>query len=80
MHGCPRFQVLQLDVSCLSSVWHFIDEWGSSMRPLHVLINNAGIFNMGGVLLTLCPRPPARSSPCSPLHGPVVAQGLWMGC
>ena len=41
----PR--VMVLDVSSLASVRRFADEWNDSVKlPVHVLINNAGIFSM----------------------------------
>lgn len=41
----PR--VLVLDVSSLASVRRFADSWNASVKlPVHVLINNAGIFGM----------------------------------
>ncbi len=43
--GGPRVQVL--DVSSLASVRMFASEWSKSVKlPVHVLINNAGIFGM----------------------------------
>ena len=41
----PSLEVRQLDVADLDSVRSFVDAWGD--RPLHVLVNNAGIFTMG---------------------------------
>ena len=41
----PSLEVRQLDVADLDSVRSFLDSWGD--RPLHVLVNNAGIFTMG---------------------------------
>jgi len=46
----PRLEVLVLDVSSLASVRVFAEAWGTTRRPLHILINNAGIYSMGGVL------------------------------
>jgi retinol dehydrogenase-12 len=37
-----------LDLDSLESVRAFVAEWEKAKRPLHVLINNAGVFNMGG--------------------------------
>jgi len=37
-----------LDLDSLDSVRAFVAEWERSKRPLHVLINNAGVFHMGG--------------------------------
>lgn len=35
-------------MASLASVWHFLDEWGRRAAPIHVLINNAGVFHMAG--------------------------------
>lgn len=43
-------QVMDLDLSSLQSVRSFASAWGS--RPLHLLINNAGIFAMAGMYRT----------------------------
>ena len=43
-------QVLHLDVASLDSVRTFANAWLKSQRPIHGLINNAGIFSMGGEL------------------------------
>ena len=43
-------EIMQLDVSQLKSVREFVSRWRSSERPLHVLINNAGIFDIGGLI------------------------------
>ncbi|KAJ0963211.1 hypothetical protein J5N97_028333 [Dioscorea zingiberensis] len=37
---------MKLDLLSLSSVRCFAEEWNSRGRPLHLLINNAGIFYM----------------------------------
>ena len=42
----PRVQAMQLDLSSLASVQAFAQAWEQSSRPIHVLINNAGIFSM----------------------------------
>lgn len=40
-------QVMRLDVSSLQSVREFAETWGSKAKmPVHVLINNAGVFAM----------------------------------
>lgn len=39
----------QLDLSSLQSVRDFAAAWRAAGRPLHVLVNNAGIFAMGAV-------------------------------
>ena len=41
-------QVMNLDLASLRSVRAFADSWRRRKAPLHVLINNAGIFSMGG--------------------------------
>ena len=43
-------EIMQLDVSQLKSIRDFVSKWRSSERPLHVLINNAGIFDIGGMI------------------------------
>ena len=42
---------MELDLLSLDSVVRFAEEWNSRSRPLHVLINNAGIFSIGGWFL-----------------------------
>lgn len=42
----PSLEVNLLDLSSLDSVRAFVQRW--QQRPLHVLVNNAGLFNMGG--------------------------------
>ena len=46
-HGSskPSTEVMLLDVSSLQSVRSFAQHW--NQRPLHGLINNAGIFDVG---------------------------------
>ena len=41
----PSAEVMLLDVSSLQSVRSFAQHW--NQRPLHGLINNAGIFDVG---------------------------------
>jgi len=41
-------QVMNLDLASLRSVRAFADSWRRRKAPLHVLVNNAGIFSMGG--------------------------------
>lgn len=43
-----EIEVWKLDVSDFSSVREFVEKWKATGRSLHVLINNAGIFNMSG--------------------------------
>ncbi|TVU33656.1 hypothetical protein EJB05_25486, partial [Eragrostis curvula] len=40
-------EVMELDLLSLDSVVKFADAWNARMAPLHVLINNAGIFAIG---------------------------------
>jgi NAD(P)-dependent dehydrogenase (short-subunit alcohol dehydrogenase family) len=42
----PKLEVSLLDLASLQSVRQFVARW--QQRPLHVLVNNAGMFNMGG--------------------------------
>jgi NAD(P)-dependent dehydrogenase (short-subunit alcohol dehydrogenase family) len=42
----PKLEVSLLDLASLQSVRQFVERW--QQRPLHVLVNNAGMFNMGG--------------------------------
>jgi NAD(P)-dependent dehydrogenase (short-subunit alcohol dehydrogenase family) len=39
---------MELDLLSLDSVARFAEAWNARMGPLHVLINNAGIFSIGG--------------------------------
>ncbi|KAL5581561.1 hypothetical protein UlMin_014003 [Ulmus minor] len=41
-------EVMELDLLCLSSVRKFAVEWENHSKPLHILINNAGILRMEG--------------------------------
>uniref|UniRef100_A0A061S982 Forever young oxidoreductase n=2 Tax=Tetraselmis sp. GSL018 TaxID=582737 RepID=A0A061S982_9CHLO len=43
----PLVEVMQLDLASLDSVRAFCDRWEKSQRPLHILVNNAGVFAMG---------------------------------
>ncbi|XP_051195679.1 dehydrogenase/reductase SDR family member FEY [Lolium perenne] len=40
-------EVMELDLISLDSVVKFAEAWNARMAPLHVLINNAGIFAIG---------------------------------
>ncbi|GAA0175839.1 dehydrogenase [Lithospermum erythrorhizon] len=40
-------EVMELDLLSLESVVKFSEAWNSTLRPLHILINNGGIFSMG---------------------------------
>ncbi|EMS59405.1 WW domain-containing oxidoreductase [Triticum urartu] len=42
-----NIEVMELDLISLDSVARFADTWNARMAPLHVLINNAGIFTIG---------------------------------
>lgn len=46
----PSLEVSLLDLASLESVRGFVQRWEQQQRPLHILINNAGMFNMGGEL------------------------------
>ena len=43
---------MELDLLSLDSVARFAESWNSRSGPLHVLINNAGIFSIGGWLFS----------------------------
>ncbi|XP_019200098.1 PREDICTED: retinol dehydrogenase 11-like [Ipomoea nil] len=46
--GLPlNIEVMELDLVSLDSVVRFADAWNARAGPLHVLINNAGIFSIG---------------------------------
>ncbi|CAA7050207.1 unnamed protein product [Microthlaspi erraticum] len=46
--GLPlNIEAMELDLLSLDSVARFADAWNARLGPLHVLINNAGIFAMG---------------------------------
>ncbi|KAL6557349.1 Ubiquitin-conjugating enzyme [Orobanche minor] len=46
--GLPlNIEVMELDLLSLASVVRFSDAWNARLGPLHVLINNAGIFSIG---------------------------------
>lgn len=42
------FKVMEIDLLSLKSVVRFAKAWNARLGPLHVLINNAGIFAIGG--------------------------------
>jgi hypothetical protein len=46
--SAPSLEVSLLDLASLASVKDFVLRWEQQRRPLHILINNAGMFNMGG--------------------------------
>lgn len=47
--GLPlNIEVMELDLLSLESVSRFAEAWNARMGPLHVLINNAGIFSIRG--------------------------------
>ncbi|KAJ6874798.1 dehydrogenase/reductase SDR family member FEY [Populus alba x Populus x berolinensis] len=47
--GLPlNIEVMELDLLSLESVSRFAEVWNARMGPLHVLINNAGIFSIRG--------------------------------
>lgn len=39
---------MKLDLLSLASVGEFAKKWADRQQPIQVLINNAGIFSMGG--------------------------------
>lgn len=43
-------KAMELDLLSLDSVVRFAEAWNARLGPLHVLINNAGIFSIGGKL------------------------------
>lgn len=43
---------MELDLASLDSVRRFCDNWDRQGRLIHILVNNAGVFAMGG------PSPP----------------------
>ncbi|KAI7751305.1 hypothetical protein M8C21_002865 [Ambrosia artemisiifolia] len=46
--GLPlNIEVMELDLLSLASVVRFAEAWNARSGPLHVLINNAGIFSIG---------------------------------
>ncbi|KAK0586622.1 hypothetical protein LWI29_009826 [Acer saccharum] len=46
--GLPlNIEVMELDLLSLDSVARFAEAWNARLGPLHVLINNAGIFSIG---------------------------------
>lgn len=40
---------MELDLLSLESVVRFAETWNTRSGPLHALINNAGIFSIGGL-------------------------------
>lgn len=46
--GLPlNIEVMELDLLSMESVAQFAEAWNARLTPLHVLINNAGIFSIG---------------------------------
>eukprot|EP00877_Chromochloris_zofingiensis_P011833 jgi/Chrzof1/6903/Cz02g02220.t1 len=43
----PNLEIGVLDLSSLDSVKRFVASWDKKQRPLHILINNAGVFQLG---------------------------------
>ena len=41
-------KVMEVDLLSLDSVAWFAEAWNARATPLHALINNAGIFSIGG--------------------------------
>lgn len=46
-------EVMELDLLSLDSVVGFANTWNARLEPVHVLINNAGIFSIGGSFIYL---------------------------
>lgn len=46
--AAPSLEVMLLDLDSLASVRAFVGAWEAGRRPLHLLVNNAGVFHMGG--------------------------------
>jgi NAD(P)-dependent dehydrogenase (short-subunit alcohol dehydrogenase family) len=44
----PNLEVMLLDLADLASVRRFAEQWRKQNRPLHILVNNAGLYNMTG--------------------------------
>lgn len=42
----PKCDVMELDLSSIASIRAFADAWNARNLPLHVLLNNAGLFAM----------------------------------
>lgn len=61
----PQAEVMLLDVSSMQSVRSFAQQWNQRQKPLHCLINNAGVFDM------------SSSKPCSP-HANTHKRVSWM--
>ncbi|KAL3754919.1 hypothetical protein ACJRO7_002067 [Eucalyptus globulus] len=60
-------EVMELDLLSLSSVRQFTAKWDQSGKPLHILINNAGILLLGGNLWRMDSRSIFKlitSAPC----------------
>ena len=47
-------KVMEVDLLSLDSVARFAEAWNARATPLHVLINNAGIFSIGGWYFICC--------------------------
>ena len=47
-------KVMEVDLLSLDSVARFAEAWNARATPLHVLINNAGIFSIGGRYFICC--------------------------
>ncbi|KAJ4843976.1 hypothetical protein Tsubulata_002377 [Turnera subulata] len=48
-HGTGRLhiEVMEVNLLSLNSVVRFAEAWNSRSKPLHILVNNAGIYSMG---------------------------------
>jgi len=72
----PSLEVNLLDLASLDSVRSFVQRWEQQQRPLHILINNAGMFNMGGELTGCVVLP----SMCWPWGCATVANATHAAC
>lgn len=45
----PKVEIKKLDLASLASVRTFALSWNAERRPLHILVNNAGVYLLGGV-------------------------------
>jgi NAD(P)-dependent dehydrogenase (short-subunit alcohol dehydrogenase family) len=61
-----ELQVTELDLLSLDSVWKFGEAWETQKIPLHVVINNAGIFCMNEMVPTM--QPFVSVALCLPSH------------
>ena len=67
-------QVRLLDVASLRSVRSFAAGWGE--QPVHLLVNNAGIFDFGGAQLVVHAGPRLRACHHAAVHVQAAGRGL----